>query len=210
MKIRHALSSLIGVLAGALLAASPVVAQTTNATQNVSEAVNSDHVTFRGLTGDARIVPNNPPDDQALASAVRQALAADPYVAHVDVGVTVHRGVAYLSKTVDTPFDRSRVELVAARVPDIVDVDSHIAVEQPGPQSDDELAAAVRDEIYWNPALDLRAISVRVNRGHVTLTGVVDSWRKRGTITDEAMSAGAADVQNDVRVETAASTSEGQ
>lgn len=154
-------------------------------------------MTFRGKTGDERIVPDNPPSDEALAEHVRQALTNDSYLRDMALDVDVIHGVAILSQDLDTAFQRSRAEIVANRVPDIVGVISTIGVKAPengGHQSDGELLADIRSELYWNPEINLDDIQVSVDHGHVTLDGTVDSYRTRDAVVDEARSAGATDI----------------
>jgi osmotically-inducible protein OsmY len=189
-------------LAGLLLAAAPALAQSAPQPAHAPQSGDST-VTFRGHTGDDRIVPDNPPADGVLATRVRQALKGDPYLDGENIDVEVVHGVALLSNDVRTRFERSRAETVAARVPDIVGVISSIHVAAPdygARQSDGELLADIRDEIYWNPELSLDDIHVSVDRGTATLTGAVDSYRARGAAQDEALSAGASDVINNITV----------
>jgi osmotically-inducible protein OsmY len=200
-KPRHPLRVIAALVGGLVLAAFPAgAAPRPGAGQQAASAASSGSVAFRGLTGDKQIRPDNPPGDQTLADRVRQALASDPYVGKLEIGVRVEHGVAYLSRNTETPFQRSRAEIVAARVPDIVAVVSQLGVEQGRPRTDDELLAAVRDELYWNPVIDLKDIAVSVDHGVVTLKGTAENWQIRGEAADDALAAGASDVRNDIRV----------
>ncbi|MCU1671204.1 MAG: hypothetical protein JWP40_4131 [Blastococcus sp.] len=49
--------------------------------------------------------------------------------------------------------------------------------------SDEELALDVRDELFWDPRIDGRAIAVTVVAGAVTLRGTVGSFRQRQEAT---------------------------
>jgi osmotically-inducible protein OsmY len=187
--------TVVACAAAVALSSLPALAQST--------PKNGSTVTFRGLTGSQRIVPDNPPSDAVLATHVREALANDPYLSGEHIGVEVVRGVALLSNDVPTLFQRSRAEIVADRVPDIVGVISRIGVSSPEygkHQTDDELLADIRDEIYWNPEINLDDVHVSVDHGVATLTGAVDSYRTRGAAQDEALSAGAVDVVNRITV----------
>ncbi len=188
--------TVVAIAGAVMLSSAPALAQTT-------QKDDGSTVTFRGLTGDERIVPDNPPSDDGLASRVEQVLRHDPYLNGQDVGVRVMHGVALLSNDVQTRFQRSRAETVAARVPDIVGVISRIGVSSPDygeHQSDGELLADIRDEISWNPEINLDDVHVAVDHGTATLTGAVDSYRTRGAAEDEALSAGATDVVNRITV----------
>lgn len=158
---------------------------------------------FRGRTGDERIVPDNPPSDQELAARVTQALESDPYVGDQHIRVEAVNGVVVVSSTVDTPFQRAHAERVAARVRDVEAVvsDLDVASSMNGEhQSDAELLADVRNEIYWNPQLDLDDVQVGVENGTVRLTGTVESYKARGAMIDEARQAGATRIEHDIVV----------
>ena len=74
-----------------------------------------------------KVNPSQEQHDPEIAQAVRDALMADPVVAYKIV-VDVAGGVAYLSGTVDSFFEKSEAELVASKVSGVVDVVNDIKI----------------------------------------------------------------------------------
>ncbi len=67
--------------------------------------------------------------DEALADAVRDALALDASTAELSLNVEVRDAVAHLRGTVAGPEDGENAEAVAAAVPGVVDVADETELE---------------------------------------------------------------------------------
>ena len=97
-----------------------------------------------------------------------------------DVSVEVKDGVATLTGKVTMPFKRDDIEKRAKKVDGVTEVRNTIGV-LPVSQSDDELRYLIARSIYGNSNFWSYAIMpnppihIIVERGHVTLTGVVQS-----------------------------------
>jgi osmotically-inducible protein OsmY len=180
-----------------------------------------------------KVRPTETRDDVALEREVRAALIRDPYVERFDVEVDVDDGVARLSGDVSSYFERWQAEDLAARVQGVVGVENDLDVSYELPRyaetrfydwdviaSDADVAATafdlrganladaeirdeVSDELFWSPFVDRDEISVQVDRGVVTLTGIVDSWSERDAAAEEALEGGATAVINRLDVKAA-------
>jgi osmotically-inducible protein OsmY len=169
------------------------------------------------------------PADATVAERIRDALLRDPYVERFEVGVWVSNGEANLSGTVDTYFEKAQAGDVAAGVYGVVEVDNNLVVDDDydvltyDPYVDDdwyvydydwyvypdnytttksdwEVRDDVRDELWWSPFVDHDEVTVTVEDGVVTLTGVVDTWNERLAATENAYEGGAVAVDNDLGV----------
>ncbi len=167
--------------------------------------------------------------DDRVESRVERALANDPYVERYEVGVEVDHGVVSLTGTVDSTFEKSQAEDVAARTFGVVAVDNDLRVADGydiltyDPYVDDgwyvydfdwfvypdlpattkpdwEIATDIRSQLWWSPFVDEDEVSVVVDDGVATLTGTVDTWSERAAATENAYDGGAILVDNDLLV----------
>ncbi len=172
--------------------------------------------------------PPEPVADENLEADIEAALLRDPYVSEFEVAVDVTGGVAKLSGTVDSYFEKSQAEDVASRVLGIVSVDNNIVVDSETevmvydpyvdvdwyvPEfgwysypdfnttaTDWEILEDVQDELFWSPFVDSDEISVTVDNGVVNLTGTVGTWSERQAAEANAYEGGAVAVDNDLVV----------
>jgi osmotically-inducible protein OsmY len=164
----------------------------------------------------ARLVP-----DEDIRQTIAAALARDPYVGHLVFGVQVHGGQALLTGTVETHFELEQAGEVASGVSGILDVSNRLevrrdAADHPWPvmgrevagraagaaplNPDLALAARIRDRYGWSAGLHDQDVTVQVAHGRATLTGTVDTWLDRKLAAEEALDAGAHEVNNHLRV----------
>ena len=162
----------------------------------------------------AQLVP-----DEEIRQTITAALARDPYVGHLAVGVQVHGGQALLTGLVDTHFELEHAGEVAAGANGVLDVNNRLEVPQaateaecplpvswrgdagPAPRSSDlALAARIRARYCWAASLHDQDVSVQVANGRATLTGTVGTWLARQLAAEEARDAGAHEVNNHLRV----------
>jgi hyperosmotically inducible protein len=122
------------------------------------------------------------------------------------IAASVDDGRVVLSGWVTMPYKRDDLEKRVRRVEGITAVDNKIGV-LPVSQFDDELRFRIARAIYshslfWNyAAMANPPIRVVVNRGRVTLEGVVQSNVERMLARSLASGFGAFDVKNDLRTD---------
>lgn len=125
-----------------------------------------------------------PLDAQApdpLVLAVRDAIHSHAdYGIFDDVSVELEASAVVLSGWVTTSAKRTAIEKCAARVPGVSSVRNEIRV-LPASLEDDDLRQRVARSVYGHPAFWRHAsrhnppIHIIVERGHVTLTGEVET-----------------------------------
>jgi hyperosmotically inducible protein len=146
--------------------------------------------------------------DQSLADRIAdQVRGSIYYTIFDDVEGTVHNGLVTLRGTVTDPYKASRLTAEVKRLPGVREVDNKIQ-SLPVSGFDNDLRARIAnriygDEMFWNYGLQMNPpIHIIVNRGHVTLTGVVNSEVERRVAEMSARSAGLAfSVKNELRLD---------
>ncbi len=151
-----------------------------------------------------RVRQEEPPTDTELAKRIRKALERNAAVERYEITVSVLNGKAYLYGTVDSYYEKRKAKEAAASVNGVVAVANNLAVSFEWPWKDDwAIRQDVENEVYWNPYLDEREITVSVDDGIVELNGSVDTWFEREEATQEAWEGGAKSVDNNLRVRAA-------
>jgi len=122
------------------------------------------------------------------------------------ISASVTDGRVQLSGWVTMPYKRDDLEKRVRKVEGIVSVDNKIGV-LPVSQFDDDLRFRIARAIYshssfWNyAAMANPPIRVVVNRGHVTLEGVVNSNVERMLARSLASGFGAFEVKNELKTD---------
>ena len=166
--------------------------------------------------------------DDEIEQRIRGALTRDPFVERYEIGIQVVDREVYLTGSVDSYFEKSRVDTAAAPIPGVDRVHNSVDVETPTRplvydpfigdlsmldyewydyepvttfRTDSEIRDAIHSEMWWSPFVDADQVTVIVDEGVATLTGTVDSWSERAAATENAYEGGAVWVDNDLRVE---------
>jgi len=158
--------------------------------------------------------------DTAVARRIRAALMRDAYVDRFDIGVRVFDGTAYLSGTVDSWFEKNRVDDIASGIRGVVEVENNIEVNmetaylfdpwidplvvaysvplpvvKPGvsytPMRDRQIERNIEKELFWSPFVDSGDVDVKVEAGVATLEGTVDSQMEKTAAHENAYQGGA-------------------
>jgi osmotically-inducible protein OsmY len=148
-----------------------------------------------------RVRPEALPDNEVLATRVRDAITRDPYVSRFDVSVTAVNGKVYLDGEVNNSFERRQAGAIASRVKGVVIVDNNLDYEHTWSWKPDwEIRQDVEGELFWSPYVDSDEVTVDVINGIVTLTGQVDSYKEKSAAEENAFEGGAKDVRNHLSV----------
>jgi osmotically-inducible protein OsmY len=154
-----------------------------------------------------RVVPETPRSDKDVRADVERAvLRWERYGPFDAVGVEVRDGVVSLGGWVESPWKRSQIEERLTRVDGIRDVINNLRV-QGFSQNDISLRSEVFTKIYTDPLFERYAnltdppIRVFVDRGRVTLVGLVSSRLEQITVGHIARGTLAFSVTNLVEVE---------
>ena len=154
-----------------------------------------------------RVVPEQPRSDKDIRADVEKAvLRWERYGPFDAVGIEVRDGVVTLGGFVEDPWKRGQIEERLTRVDAIRDVINNLRV-QGFSQNDVSLRAEVFTKIYADPMFERFAnrldppVRVYVDRGRVTLVGVVGSRVEQITVGHIARATLAFSVTNLVEVE---------
>ena len=150
-----------------------------------------------------------PPADDAIAKQVRHAILTYPYYSLWDqVGLFVHDGQVELNGAVTQPTKKNDLARLVERIPGVTGVSNEIKVLSNSPM-DNRLRRQVARAIFGEPGLSryaagsLPAIHIIVDRGHVTLSGVVATDGDKNLAGIRARGAGLSfgDIENNLEVE---------
>lgn len=117
-------------------------------------------------------------NDLRLQEDVAEELAFDPSVDAGKIGVAAKDGVVTLSGKVPSFADKVAAEKAAKRVSGVKAIAEDIQVELPvfHQRDDAEIAAAALNMLAWEVTVPKDAVTVRAERGWLTLEGLV-SWQ---------------------------------
>jgi hyperosmotically inducible protein len=145
-------------------------------------------------------------DRQVIEQVSQQVLRYTQYTIFDSVSASVENGRAILTGWVTMPYKRDDIEQRVRRVDGVTAVENAIAV-LPVSQFDDELRFRIARAIYGNSSFWQYAsmanppIHIVVNKGRVTLDGVVNSNIERMLARSLATGFGAFEVTNQLRTD---------
>lgn len=167
------------------------------------------------------------PKDRDIESALEQAFLRNPIVESFEIDPRVVSGVAYLRGTVDSFFEKSEADDVAARTKGVKEVRNRLNVDNSSAppiydgyiygwyphttwwydytpsvtiMSDAEIKREIEEELWWSPFIDSDAITVTVDDGVATLEGVVNSWSDQRIAIENAFEGGATQVTDELEI----------
>lgn len=142
-------------------------------------------------------------DDMKLQQWVMDELAFEPRVDAAHIGVSVHNGVVTLSGRVGTFAEKFAAEEVARRIKGVTAVAQELEVHLPSDKKtdDDEIAERAVRMLNWDVLIPADRITVKVERGYVTLGGEVEwHYQRAEAEADIRKLSGVKAVINDIRV----------
>lgn len=134
----------------------------------------------KGVANKLVVRPRGMPanDDTHIASAVRDALTADPVVPSEHIELIVRDGVATLGGSVRYAYQRNAARESASRIYGVKSVDDNIQV-QPPRQTDADVRREIESALVRRIPAAARRIRVEVHEGVVTLKGSVQFFTER-------------------------------
>jgi hyperosmotically inducible protein len=145
--------------------------------------------------------------DVRLADEVGRAVRQySQFTIFDDVSGRVDGGVVTLDGKVTTPYKKTDIERLVARIDGVRELKSHIHV-LPVSKFDDDLRSRIARAVYGNPsfwnyaAMASPPIHIIVENGRVTLTGVVNSDVDRMLARSLATGQGELSVKNELRTD---------
>src|SRR5271155_324263 len=126
--------------------------------------------------------------DLELRQDVLDELEFEPSVNAAHIGVSANRGVVTLTGFVTSYAEKTAAERAARRVKGGTAIAQEIEVRLPSDKrwSDDEIAARAVDILKWRAGVPTNRISVKVEKGIVSLAGEVD-WQFHKTEAEDVV-----------------------
>jgi osmotically-inducible protein OsmY len=141
--------------------------------------------------------------DLQLRQDVLDELEFEPSVNAAHIGVAANKGVITLTGFVMNYAEKAAAEGATRRVKGVKAIAEEIEVRLPSDtkRSDDEIAARALDILKWQVGLPADRITVKVEKGMVTLMGDVD-WQFQKTDAEHVVHklTGVINVVNQIRV----------
>lgn len=113
--------------------------------------------------------------DSSIADDIIWKLVNNPATDSYEVEVKVIDGVAVLNGRVDSLAELRLAEKLAKQVSGVKRVDNLILAAIPSTRNDVEIAADIKETLYWDRKVDSHLIEVVVKDGEVMLLGTVGS-----------------------------------
>lgn len=178
-----------------------------------------------GVNNFLKVRPTEIPPDSALESDLARALKERPLVENRQINVTVNNGKVYLFGEVDSKFEKSQAEDVAAKTKGVVEVVNNLEVQDtdevdyydyyawnsyfppvldldtPVKDSDEEIKRSIERQLWWSPYVNEDDVEVTVSNGKAILEGTVETEREMRYAKMNALEGGAREVENNLVVE---------
>lgn len=141
--------------------------------------------------------------DLELQRDVLDELEFEPSINAAHIGVTANKGIVTLTGFVTSYTEKLAAERAARRIKGVKAIAEEIEVRLPSDikHADDEIAARAVNILKWRVGLPADRITVKIERGIVTLGGEVE-WRFQKTDAESAVHklSGVVDVINQIRI----------
>jgi osmotically-inducible protein OsmY len=142
-------------------------------------------------------------NDSTLQQAILAELSWDSSVSAAHIGVTVDAGIATLTGHVESFAQKHAAEAATRRVRGVEAVAVEIAVHLPfdSERADHHIAAAIVNRLDWDASVPRNSINVMVEKGWVSLSGVVDwHFQKSAAAQDVSRLRGVVGVSDHITV----------
>ncbi|MFO8037246.1 MAG: BON domain-containing protein [Anaerolineales bacterium] len=141
------------------------------------------------------------PTDAEIRHNIENILSWNTDIDVMDIDVTVEGGVVTLEGTVDEYWKKWKAVELVSDVSGVIDVIDEMTVVPTGSFIDQDIAETINDALNRNLYIDAEDITVEVEHGKVTLTGVVPTNFVRSKAGDIASyTAGVIEVHNNLVV----------
>jgi len=143
------------------------------------------------------------PTDPEIKSQAENTLLWNEDIDSTGVEVSINQGVVTLNGTVDSYWKKWLAERIVYRNFGVLSVENHLTIVPTQSILDQDIAEDIEHALKRNFYVDAEEVSVKVDRGVVTLMGEVSTTIARNQAEDVAMyTAGVMDVDNQIRLAT--------
>jgi osmotically-inducible protein OsmY len=171
------------------------------AAKKAAEKDAKNTIGVRSVVNNIKVRPGVIPSNGELEDRISKAFVNDPYIERFELDISAYGGTVYLSGDVNTSWEKERAEDITEGVKGVLYVVNNIEFEHKWVWKPDwEIREDVKNQLFWSPFVDEDEVSVTVDDGIITLTGVVDTYSERQSAEDNAYEGGAKDVENNLTV----------
>jgi osmotically-inducible protein OsmY len=152
------------------------------------------------------VLPAKRETDATIQKQVASSVYNDPALPDArNLKIMTEGAKVTLQGAVASPEEKKVIEGDVEEVPGVIAVDNRIQVQGYGADthvaSAESLRHGIIEAIFWDPRIGMDQVTVDTSpAGDVTLGGVVGSWGEMHAANDDAVKAGAARVDNRIRV----------
>jgi osmotically-inducible protein OsmY len=178
-------------------------------TSNARYSAASDTWMIEGVTdvnNDLRVIYEaemNLPTDMQIKSQAENTLLWNEDIDSTKTEVSVSEGIVTLTGTVDSLWKKWEAEQTVYRNFGVISVENHLTIVPTTSIVDQDIAEDIEKAMDRNYYIDAEDISVKVDRGIVTLMGDVTTTIARTQAEDIALyTAGVMNVKNELRLAT--------
>jgi osmotically-inducible protein OsmY len=127
------------------------------------------------------------PTDEEIKTRAERTLSWNPEVYSIDIDVNVSNGLVRLEGTVDAYWKRWKAEDLISNLRGVIGVENHLAVVPRNGYIDKDIAKDIESALERSLYVDAENVTVKVEDGVVTLTGIVPSYYARGRAYNAAV-----------------------
>jgi osmotically-inducible protein OsmY len=143
----------------------------------------------RAVVNDIAVDPIDRKDEDLL-NDIREALAGNPAVREMRVGVEVRNGAVTLTGRVDSWAEKQLVSQLVKEVWGVKELHNNMELELRDIRLDRHVEQEIAERLKWDVWVDASQIRVDVSEGHVTLAGIVGSAAEKSRAHRLALIAG--------------------
>jgi osmotically-inducible protein OsmY len=176
-------------------------------TSNARYSAASDTWMIEGVTdvnNDLRVIYEsemNLPTDMQIKSQAENTLLWNEDIDSTKIEASVSEGIVTLTGTVDSLWKKWEAEQTVYRNFGVISVENHLTIVPTTSIVDQDIAEDIEKAMERNFYIDAEEVSVKVDRGMVTLMGDVTSTIARTQAEDIALyTTGVMDVKNELRL----------
>lgn len=134
--------------------------------------------------------------DEEIAEELDQAFVSDPAADSWQISESVKSGIVTLTGVVDSFAEKELAATIAKGVRGVQEVDNRIDVNYRKDRSDTEVKEDIAARLKWSVLVDHGLIDVKVDDGHVALSGTVGSAAEKRQARLAAWTAGVRSVDD--------------
>jgi len=145
------------------------------------------------------------PTDDEVEKRIAAVFERDAELHNLDVHVAVEDLHCRLYGTVDARAQKIRAENIAAQIGGVLSLENDLRVnakERPDPPGDAEIAARIRDELFWSPFVDSDRIEVTVKDQRAVLNGAAAGLFAAHSAVQNTFEGGARSVRTALSLDT--------